>query len=197
MKVRGSIVACELPIASPLSGAPWSASTWLIAAPGPAEALWTTLVSRGRARQFRAGSGREPVFVDASGNHELAFRKSSKRMSASEMIGGRRRTSGTPQGLYRREHLLGRPPDRNQRRDDSRRRPGDRRENDTVEMPRPTASPKGIASPRYAGLFAETVRIPFSSANLPGVGLLESPFLSRRGLLESVFGAARDPVALR
>jgi hypothetical protein len=185
MKVRGSIVACELPIASPLSGAPCVGYDIAVRA-RPRRGLWTTLAHEARLANFELAQDANRFLVDASGNHEIALRKSSRRMSASER-------SVAVIGLLERHGasidestFWG---DRQIEISEGMIRVGDRVivwGNDTVEIA-PDGVSQGYRQPPIRRTLCGDDQNPVFVSNLPGAGLLESPFLSRRGLLESIF----------
>ncbi len=189
MKVRGLIVACERPIASPLSGPPCVGYDVVIRA-RPRRGLWTTLAHETQLASFELAHDATPFFVDASGNHDLALRKSSKRISPSER-------SVAVVGLLERhgaavdDSILG--GDRQIEIREGMFRVGDGVivwGNDTVEVT-PDGVSGGYRQPPIRRTLCGDDQNPVFVSNLPGAGLLESPFLSRRGLLESIFRRRR------
>jgi hypothetical protein len=185
MKVRGIIVACERPIVSPLSGAPCVGYDVVIRA-RRRRGLWTALAHEAQLASFELAQDATPFFVDASGNHDLALRKSSKRISPSERsvaVRGllERHGAAVDESIFWghcqieiREGMI---------------RVGDGVivwGNDTIDVT-PDGVSDGYRQPPIRRTLCGDDQNPVFVSNLPGAGLLESPVLSRRGLLETIF----------
>ena len=148
--------------------------------------MWTALAHEAQLASFELAQDATPFFVDASGNHDLALRKGSTRISPSER-------SVAVMGLLERhgaaidDSILG--GHRQIEISEGIIRVGDRVivwGNDAVEI-----TPDGVSEGYRKSPIRRTLcgddQNPVFVSNLPGTGLLESPFFSRRGLLESIF----------